>query len=230
MTRAWLGSALLFVALAGCSSLKLPGDETADRGAPSGPPPFEVTVVAPAPLKALLERHLDVIRLGDLARGEVIDEAERARLAAAAPAQARALLETEGYFDATVVVAREGRQLTLTVQPGARSTVDRVTVEAQGPLQQAADDGDATARALVEQLQVDWSLPPGAPFRNPAWGDAKAQSLNQLRAAGYAAATWSGTAAEVDADTRHVRIFVVADSGPLFRAGPLDIQGLKYHD
>ncbi|MEP7282678.1 MAG: BamA/TamA family outer membrane protein, partial [Rubrivivax sp.] len=97
-------------------------------------------------------------------------------------------------------------------------------------LQQAADDGDATARALVEQLQVDWSLPPGAPFRNPAWGDAKAQSLNQLRAAGYAAATWSGTAAEVDTDTRHVRIFVVADSGPLFRSGPLDIQGLKYHD
>ena len=228
MTRALL-AAVLVAALAGCSVLRPPSSDAQDAAA-AGPPPFEVTIDAPGPLKALLERNLDVIRLGELARGETLDETERARLAGAAPAQARALLETEGYFDAEVASARDGRQLTLTVRPGPRSRIGRVTVEVQGPLQEAADGGDAAARALLAELSDGWPLAEGEPFRNPDWEDAKAATLARLRGGGYAAATWSGTAAEVDTAARRVRIFVVADSGPLFRAGALEIRGLKHHD
>ncbi|MBL8856766.1 MAG: hypothetical protein JNK57_22585, partial [Planctomycetaceae bacterium] len=88
-----------------------------------------VDIDAPAPLKALLERHLDVVRLGRMARDEV-DEAEWSRLIDAAPAQARELLQTEGYYTARVVLQRQPRRtagapdrVRMTVQTGPRARV-----------------------------------------------------------------------------------------------------------
>jgi translocation and assembly module TamA len=70
----------------------------------------------------------------------------------------------------------------------------------------------------------------GADFRNPSWGEAKSTALARLRAAGYATATWIGTSADVDVERNEVRLFLVADSGPLFRLGPLQIEGLVAQD
>lgn len=222
-----LAVAALALLAGGCASLPAPAPEAP---VPEGPPPLQVTVQAPPPLRALLERHLDVVRLAELARGERLDDSELDRLVAAAPAQVRELLETEGYFDPQVRLARDGDRLQLEVTPGARATIGRVTIEVQGALADAAEAGDARARDTLDAVQHDWSLPVGRPFRNADWSDAKAETLAQLRAAGYAAASWSGTAAEVDTEARRVRLFTVADSGPLFRAGALDIRGLQWHD
>lgn len=57
-----------------------------------------VEIEAPGDLKALLERHLDLVRLGRLPREEV-EGSEWSRLIDAAPAQVRELLQTEGYFN-----------------------------------------------------------------------------------------------------------------------------------
>jgi translocation and assembly module TamA len=51
-----------------------------------------------------------------------------------------------------------------------------------------------------------------------------------LRAAGYANAAWAGTGAAVDTQSGEVRVFVVVDSGPLYRYGSLQIEGLVAHD
>ena len=225
MIRLW--AAVLALMAGGCTSLPVPAPQAP---APPGAPPLRVTVQAPGPLRALLERHLDVVRLAELARGEQLDASELDRLVAAAPAQVRELLETEGYFDPEVKLARDGDRLQLDVTPGARATIGRVTVEVQGDLTEAAEAGDARARGTLDRLQQGWALPVDSAFRNADWSDAKADALARLRAAGYAAAGWSGTAAEVDTEARRVRLFVVADSGPLFLSGPLDIQGLQWHD
>ena len=55
-------------------------------------------------------------------------------------------------------------------------------------------------------------------------------ALTLLRSAGYATAAWIGTAAEVDLSRNEVRLFLVVDSGPLFRYGALQIEGLAVHD
>jgi len=235
-----LAGAALALLLGACAALPAPPPEAppaspdmppdAAAAAPEGAAPLQVSVQAPDALKALLERHLDVIRLGELARGERVDASELDRLVAAAPAQVRELLETEGYFDPRVQTERDGDRLRLAVEPGARAVVGRLTIEVQGDLAEAADGGDAAAQALLERLRSGWRLPAGAPFRNADWSGAKADLLARLRAAGYAAAAWSGTAAQVDTEARSVRVFVVADSGPLFRSGGLDIQGLVHHD
>jgi translocation and assembly module TamA len=229
-----LATAVVALLLGGCAAMGAPEPAATPvataASAPQGAPPLQVTVQAPRPLKALLERHLDVIRLGELARGERLEPSELDRLVAAAPAQARELLETEGYFDPEVQIEREGDRLQMNVKPGAQAVIGRLTIEVQGAVAEAAEAGDARARALIDSLRQGWLLPSGSPFRNAAWSSAKTDLLARLRSAGYAAASWSGTAAVVETETRQVRVFVVADSGPLFRAGGLDIQGLVHHD
>ena len=202
--------------------------------APSGG--VKISVDAPPALKALLERHLDVVRLGRLVRDEV-DDTEWSRLIDAVPAQVRSLLQTEGYFAPTVMVEREPRRapgeadnVRLKVQPGPRARISRFTLEPQGELERGANSGQAHATATLAQLRRAWELPGGAPFRNDTWSAAKAAALARLRAAGYATASWDGTAAEVDLARNEVRLFLVVDSGPLFRYGSLQIEGLAAHD
>lgn len=233
------GILMLALWLAGCSSLpwqKPPEPPTpggTSDATPTGEPlvrALEVTVLAPRPLRQLLEQHLDVIRLGELAAGERLDSTEIDRLVAALPLQVNELMETEGYFDPTLKIEREGQRLTLNISPGTQARIGRVTVEIQGELLDMAAAGDSHATTTLAAVRGAWALPSGAPFRNASWSDAKADLMARLRAAGFAAASWTGTAADVDTTAAEVRLFVVADSGPLFRSGVLDIRGLAHHD
>ena len=215
---------------------------------------MEVEIAAPGDLKALLERHLDVVRLGRIGRDDV-DDSEWARLIDAAPAQVRELLQTEGYFAPQVSVTRApGRasgqpdKVRLVVAPGARARISRVTLEAEGELERGAagvtgatgttgatgstgtTGGNAHAAATLAQWRRAWELPVGSDFRNASWSSAKSAALARLRAAGYALAAWTGTGADVNAESNEVRLFLVADSGPLFRLGQIQIEGLAAQD
>lgn len=232
MTRALL-ALLLALALSGCGVLSPQRD--AAGGAAAGPAPESLVVLqvdAPGDLRRLLADNLDLGRLTRVAGAESVSDTEIARLVAAAPAQARSLLETEGYFQPVVQVQREPNTqppvVRVSVQPGPRVHVDRLTFEVEGELERRASAGDATAQTTMKALRQAWPLQPGAPFRNARWSDAKAASLAQLRAEGYASAAWSGTGAEVDAEADKARLFVVADSGPLFHVGPVEIEGLEH--
>jgi translocation and assembly module TamA len=211
----------------------------APAAAASGPATatgVRIEIEAPAELKALLERHLDLVRLGRVAREEV-DDTEWSRLIDATPAQVRDLLQTEGYFSPQVKLERApGRAsgqpdlVRLLLDPGPRARVSRVTIEVEGELERSASAGEPLAVATLDQLRKAWDLPAGRDFRNPAWSEAKAAALARLRAAGYASAAWSGTGAEIDVEHDEVRLFVVADSGPLYRWGSLEVEGLVAQD
>ena len=195
-----------------------------------------VEIDAPGNLKPLLEGNLDLIRLGRLARNDVA-ATEWSRLIDLAPAQVRELLQTEGYFNAKVSLQRtpavgeeQADLVRLKVDLGAQAVIDRVTIEVEGELERGATAGDPQARTVLDQLKGSWALPTGVPFRNPTWSAAKAAALARLRASGYATATWSGTKADVDAQTNRVRLFLVADSGPLFRFGEMVVEGLVVQD
>ncbi|MBX3638804.1 MAG: outer membrane protein assembly factor, partial [Rubrivivax sp.] len=233
LARVWTLAAALLAG--GCASLgTVPAEGAA---APLAPPPaVRIEIDAPANLRTLLERHLDLVRLGRIAREEV-DDSEWSRLIDAAPLQVRELLQTEGHFQPVVTMEREGPRadgepelVRLLVQPGERARISRVTLEVEGPLERAASEGEAHAAATLAQLRAGWALPPGAAFRNGDWSDAKAAALARLRAAGWVTANWSGTAADVDVAKNEVRLFLVADSGPLFRLGSLEVEGLVAQD
>jgi translocation and assembly module TamA len=214
----------------------LPGSAGAEPGQHTATLGVVVEIDAPAPLKALLERHLDLVRLGAMTRDD-IDDTEWSRLIDATPAQVNELLQTEGYFAPQVTLARAPGRATgqpdivrLQVAPGTRARISRVTIEAEGELERGAAAGEAHALATLEELRKGWGLQVGKDFRNPAWSDAKANALARLRAAGYAGATWGGTGAEIDVARNEVRLFLVVDSGPLFRFGRLEIEGLVAHE
>jgi translocation and assembly module TamA len=224
-----LAAALLPVLLLGaCSALPLPA-----RTDPGPPPPILLQVDAPPALRTLLERHLDLARLAQMRSDETLDETEWARLVAAAPAQVRELAQTEGYFEAQVRVERTPGlppRVRVVVQPGPQLRVAQLQVQTTGPLHERATAGDATARALQQQLQDSGQLAAGSVFRDGDWRDTKSRLLTRLRAAGYASGTISASAADVDVPARSATLSMVIDSGPLYLAGPLKIDGLEHHD
>jgi len=234
----WRGAAagvLLLTAaamLGGCAALT----PAATDSPPPPPPQVRLTIDAPDEPRRLLEAHLDLARLAIVAPGEALSETELRRLEAATPAQARALLATLGYMEPTVRVQREPTaagepaHVRVVVTPGERSRIDRVELELQGALADAAARGDADAAKTLAAWRAAWRLPAGSVFTNNAWRDAKLAALAQLRSAGYATAAWHSTDAQVDADAAKVSVAVVADSGPLFRTGALVVQGLQRQD
>jgi len=237
--RAALHLALWFflaVIAAGCASVPDPGADAAPgREEPPRPAQFRLEVDAPAELRDLLLQHLDLARLQKAAAADALTRTEIDRLIGAASAQAKSLLETEGYFNPEVGIRRadDGAQpplLRMTVQPGPRATIERLTLEVQGGLNDELDRGDPQAEELSRALQSEWSLQPGQPFTQSAWDSAKNRVIATLRSNGYLVAQWSGTAAQVLADKNSVRLFLVADSGELFRVGEIQTAGLQRFD
>ena len=190
----------------------------------------ELVVDAPSPFKAMLEKNLDIERAARLAEADSLDDTEWARLVAAAPAQGRALAQTEGYFRAEVTVAadpKDAHRILIKLVPGEPATVGRFTLEFDGELARQAETGDTTAMDLQAKIRSQWEMQPGQVFRNGNWDGAKAQTLALLRSEGYAAAQWTATAAQVDPATNKARLFMVADTGPRFLAGNFVVEGLE---
>lgn len=227
---------LLVSALAGCSSLPFQAAPVQDTPAEAPrPQQFRLEVVAPSALSALLLQHLDLARLQYATEADSLTRGEIDRLIGAASAQALSLLQTEGYFNPVVKVQRIDDSATppllrMSVEPGPRAVIERLTLEVQGGLYDAVAGGDVPAEVLAQALQTEWALQPGQPFTQSAWDSAKNRVLATLRSNGYLSAQWSGTAAQVNAADNTVRIFAVADSGALFRVGSIRVAGLERFD
>lgn len=179
-----------------------------------------------------------------------ITRGELRRLLAEVPSQARALLEAEGYFTAQVRIkvddgGGDGSGLAggapvpasgaptspvlvhVVVEPGPRTVVRQVQFVYEGELDTRLSASDADAKELTEDIADNWGLPPDEPFRQADWTNAKNTTLARLRADTYPMASWSGTAATVDAQARTASLFLVADSGPAFSFGEVRIEGLE---
>lgn len=114
------------------------------------------------------------------------------------------------------------------VEPGLRTRVRDVRVEFEGPLSVSADAGDPLATDLVDRVRKGWTLRPRRGFTQRGWSAAKSQAVGLLRAEGYLSASWSGSVAQVLPQEQTAQLFLVADSGPLFRFGEPHFEGLDY--
>ncbi len=114
--------------------------------------------------------------------------------------------------------------------PGPLTRVDTSTLRVQGALDVAVEAGEPEAVELFGELQSGWSLQPGEPFTQSGWDAAKRRVLSSLRIAGYLDASFSGAVANIDAPDNSAKLFAIADSGPLFRIGPISVSGLERFD
>jgi len=230
----WVICLLASLGLGGCASLPWnqpkPGDAVPAEALIEM---YRLEVVAPSALRPLLTTYLDLARFQRAPVSDQITLAEIDRLAAAARAQARRLVETEGYFNAEVEVSRQAAGadglpvVRLVLVPGERSVVSEVELAAIGPLKEAADAGDSEATEAIARLRGSWRLPAGAPFRQADWSNAKTAGMAQLRSNGYPTANWRQTSARIDAAANRASLYGLFDSGPLFRFGEMRIEGLQ---
>ena len=236
------------MSLAGCSTIWGDKEAQAERAAVSGSgsasgnaaqsaadasPVLQLQVQAPSPLDALLNRHLSLARVNQQARGEKLNDGELERLVDLAPAQARGLLETEGYFNAEVTAElqpAEPPRVVVRVVPGPRVVVGKLDFQLQGGALSDAESGSPQALVARAGLRENWPLRTGQPFRDDDWRRAKATTVARFRAQAYVGAQWQDTRARVDLGPKRADLSGMLDSGPMFRAGALNIQGLKHHD
>lgn len=252
IARRLVGGVLMLCALAGA------GVQAQSTSADAAVVLPQLEVEAPEGLRELLSEFLDVARALRMPDAHTLGDGEWARLISNAPEQAQSLARTRGYFAAKAsaslvrgqpapgCVAQStrptevgaladptpvcvGDRIVVKLQAGPQARVARLTFEVQGELAQAVSANNSAAEDTLADLRTQWPLPVGALFDGNDWTQAKANTLARLRAAGYATASWSGTGAEVLADLRSVHVFVVADSGPLFLAGDIVVEGLKMH-
>ena len=198
---------------------------------------YEFDVVAAAPLKQLLLDNLDLPRFQKAPKSDAISGPELGRLVAAAPAQAKSLLETEGYFDAEVSVAQTAGagaggipRIVMTIAPGPRVTIGSVTIDAQTPLALRTPTRDERRTDRLQRMREDWSLKPGQPFRQSAWSSAKTAALGELRADGYPKADWQSTKARIDATAESAALELSVEGGALYRLGPTRVEGIQRYD
>ncbi|MFN5047096.1 autotransporter assembly complex protein TamA [Roseateles sp.] len=239
---AWIAAPLLSLLLTGCANLNgLLERANGQRNTPSttseGPQrqAYKLQVQAPSPLAELLSEHLDLARFQRVGENEGLSRGELERLASGTPAQVRSLLETEGYFNASAEVLwgeqEQGLpQLTVRVTPGPQARISALDLSFDGALQNPQEaDAQALAQGLRRQLLQDFGLQPGRAFRQADWSSAKTESLARVRSSGYPLARWAHTSARVQADNNQVELELLLHSGPLFRLGELQIEGLKHY-
>jgi len=180
-----------------------------------------VEVDAPDEIKALLTQHLEAARAARL--GEVLDEAELARLRSVSAGTARELLETEGYFspriDSSLAQTGENWLLRYTVTPGPRTLVRSVKIEFVGAI---VDADEARLRMRAER---GFTLLPEMPFRQADWSAAKVALLRPLLTTRYPAARLAASEARIDPEARAADLMLAVDSGPAFFYGDLLISG-----
>ena len=240
--RAPVGAlALLVLAalLGGCSSLPFFGKkDDANATQPVGEPLVEqyaFEVEAPDPLKTLMTDFLDLSRFQKVPKSDAAVGRELDRLIAAAPAQAKQLLETQGYFDAEVTVAQSAGQnglpkIVLTVEPGPRVIVESLAIDSTAPLASRKPTREDSETSRLDVMRRDWKLKPGEPFTQSAWSSSKTAALGELRTGGYPKADWQATHAKIDATDRTAALSVTVDSGPLYRIGPIRVNGINRYD
>lgn len=238
---AWLLAMVLLASSAFAQSPDLAvGQQAGSMGGDSSSPvealpAWRLDIDAPDDLVTLLRTYLDLARFQEMKQNDAdrINLVELRRLVISAPEQARALLEAEGYFGAHITTGVRDAQgvepmvVWIKIDPGHRTRIGKVQLLFEGELDSRLADGEPEAKALVDKLYEGWDLPVGKPFRQADWSAAKSATLAKLRAMGYPTATWSGTSVTVDAEQEKASLFLIADSGPAFFYGDIQIEGLK---
>lgn len=192
-------------------------------------PAFMLDIQAPAEIRELLERHLELLRYRELSD---LNDSELARLLSAAEQNTRELVATLGYFSPDIQFEQQPissaaptRLLKLTVAPGEPTVVGDVNIEFKGPIVT-----NLPAAAQRQQIEDNWLLRPGMRFTQARWTAAKQQALRQLTTRRYPTGQLSATLADIDPITRSARLNITLDSGPAYQFGGLVISGLERYD
>ncbi|MES2282139.1 MAG: BamA/TamA family outer membrane protein [Pseudomonadota bacterium] len=190
---------------------------------------FDIVVRAPAAVKDLVEKHIELQRYRAVTD---LDDAELARLVVLAERNVRNLVGTLGYFSPDIRITREGAAnqhptIIVAIDPGPLTRTTDVAIDFSGDI---ATSADRDAVAQRDEIRRDWRLPQGQRFTQDAWDGAKTQALRELVARRYPAGRLADSLADIDAPAQSARLSLKLDSGPLYRLGPMQVSGVERYD
>ena len=201
----------------------LPPPPPSDSAEEQKPLRFRLEVDAPRAYRKLLEERLPLSRWE---KSERVTLPLLERLVAEARREATEALATDGYFSAkvtsTIDTSGEMAVVRLNVDPGPRTRVKSVDLDFTGPATQ-----DAEGRDRIDAVRKTWRLAPGEPFVDAEWNAAKDAALARLSRGRYAAAKITDSEARVVPEDSAAQLRLKLDSGPVFRAGAVNVTGLN---
>ncbi len=190
-------------------------------------------LVAPDSVRSLILKHVSAFdaRRADTAEDDeaeqISDEADTLARIRRARKEIPGLLETEGYFSPHIEVEQmSGGRAVVHVSTGRRTTVREVEIRFKGELGADTEERRVRREALIDA----WALPKDQPFTQAGWATAKGKLLTDVSSRDFAAAKIAESAVDVDPERAVARLLVVVDSGPAFRLGAIDLQGLSLYD
>ena len=206
-----------------------PTDETEPTRATLDVTAFDIVVRAPAEVKNLLDRHIELQRYRTVTD---LDDAELARLVVLAERNVRSLLGTLGYFNPGISITREGvanqhPTIVVAVEPGLFTRARHIAIEFTGDIATSTDNDAVKQR---DDIRSGWRLPIGQRFTQDSWDEAKTQALRQLVTRRYPGGKLGSSLADIDAPTQAARLSLQLDSGPLYKLGPFQVTGVERYD
>ena len=191
---------------------------------------FDIRIEAPDDIAKFVERYLELKRyqkVSDISLPELRD------LLALSETQIRQLLGTRGLFTPVITQQLEEApadgsalpQVVITIDPGQQAQVSSVDLQFSGP---ATDY--APAQSQLAQARDLWTLQEGEGFTQDAWSKSKSQTLRGLQAERFPTARLDSSRAEIDPDHSTAKLQALYVSGPLYRYGPLTIEGTQRYD
>ncbi len=186
--------------------------------------PYRVDIDAPAPLVALIQGHVALVRwqsFADMTR-TLFD-----RIAREAVTESNLAAASLGWFSAHTTIdvdtSVSPAVVKLRVDTGPPTRIAGVDVDVSGPATTDVPLGTDTIRAL----RADWSLPVGATFSQSEWDAAKSRAVDRLSRNGYPAVTTAHSEALIDPDAHSAQLALALESGPLFHFGEMKVVGLE---
>lgn len=167
--------------------------------------------------KKLLHEHLPLI---SYQRKEQLDEEQIGYLAEDAPSDAKNLLRTEGYFNATVTVSPQQKGYLVDVNLGKRTTIDNLNVAIVGDILT-----DENLGRYYKSATENWKLPVGANFRQEDWAASKVSALAAITRKKYPLAKLTQTQATVNPNTQTADLNIVINSDSPIYFGDFNITG-----
>jgi translocation and assembly module TamA len=184
---------------------------------------YRVEIVAPKEVAETLQGAVDLVRWQGY---EDTTEDLFERLARRAVPQAKEAAATQGYFAADVEVRIDRTanpiRVDLVVSTGTPTIVQSVAIEVSGPANDSPE-----GRAALSKLRESWLLPKGDRWQQETWTSAKRFAVGTLAASPYAAAKIASSEARIDPSQHTADLSVTLDSGPAFRIGRIDVEGLR---
>ena len=191
---------------------------------------FDIRIEAPDDIAKFVERYLELKRyqkVSDISLPELRD------LLALSETQIRQLLGTRGLFTPVITQQLEEApadgsalpQVVITIDPGQQAQVSSVDLQFSGPVTDYAP-----AQSQLAQARDLWTLQEGEGFTQDAWSKSKSQTLRGLQAERFPTARLDSSRAEIDPDHSTAKLQALYVSGPLYRYGPLTIEGTQRYD